>query len=188
MSLSKAEKKILLNIARKSIGEELKGNQPFSFEEDYPPKLKEKCGVFVTLTIDEQLRGCIGYILGFNSLHEQVYDAAKKAAFEDPRFAPLSEDEFEQVEIEISVLSVPKRIKSINEIEIGIHGLIIEKDHYHGLLLPQVAVKYKWGREEFLENTCLKAGLRKSEWKSPQTKIEIFSAEIFSEKRLMKEK
>ncbi|MBU2446993.1 MAG: AmmeMemoRadiSam system protein A [Bacteroidetes bacterium] len=188
MNLSKEEKKILLQIARSSIAEELKDKKPFKFEEDYPPNLIEKYGVFVTLTIDEQLRGCIGYILGFTSLYEQVYEAAKKAAFEDPRFTPLSEEEFDQIEIEISVLSVPKKIKSIDEIKIGKHGLIIEKEHHHGLLLPQVAVKYNWNREDFLDHTCQKAGLRKHDWKSLQTKIEIFSAVIFSEKQMSKGK
>lgn len=188
MNLSKEEKKILLQIARSSIAEELKDKKPFKFEEDYPPNLIKKYGVFVTLAIDEQLRGCIGYILGFTSLYEQVYEAAKKAAFEDPRFTPLSEEEFDQIEIEISVLSVPKKIKSIDEIKIGKHGLIIEKEHHHGLLLPQVAIKYNWNREDFLDHTCQKAGLRKHDWKSLQTKIEIFSAVIFSEKQMSKGK
>ncbi len=188
MNFSKDEKKLLLQIARGSISEEIKKGERTAFGDNYPQHIKEKYGVFVTLTIDDDLRGCIGYILGFSPLYEQVYDAAKKAAFEDPRFAPLSAEEFESIEIEISVLSVPKRIKSIDEIKIGKHGLIIEKETHHGLLLPQVAVKYNWNREEFLDHTCQKAGLRKHDWKSPQTKIEIFSASIFSEKEFLKEK
>ncbi|MBM4175068.1 MAG: AmmeMemoRadiSam system protein A [Ignavibacteria bacterium] len=188
MNFSKEEKKLLLQIARDSISEGLRKGGGVNFSLELPPHLKEKYGVFVTLTLDDELRGCIGYILGFSPLFEQVYDAAKKAAFEDPRFAPLSAEELDFIDIEISVLSVPKRIKSIDEIKIGKHGLIIEKDTHHGLLLPQVAVKYNWNSEEFLDHTCQKAGLRKHDWKSPQTKIEIFSATIFSEKEVLRSK
>lgn len=188
MNLTNEEKIILLDIARRSIKEELVDNAKFGFEKNYSQNLKKKFGVFVTLTIEDELRGCIGYILGFKPLFELIYDAAKKAAFEDPRFVPLSEEEFDQIEIEISVLTPPKEIKSIQEIEIGKHGLIIEKGVFHGLLLPQVATKYNWNKEQFLEHTCLKAGLNKNDWKDPKTKIQTFSAEIFSEKEIIKEK
>ncbi len=183
MKLSEEEKKILLQIARKSIEEEF-GGEPVNLNQDFPESLNQKCGVFVTLTIDDELRGCIGYIIGDKPLFELVYEVAKKSAFEDPRFYPLTEEELDAIEIEISVLSPPKRIHSTDEIKVGEHGLIIQKGPFHGLLLPQVATRYNWTTKEFLEHTCLKAGLSKNEWKDPQTKIEIFTAEVFSEKEL----
>lgn len=183
MKLSDEEKRILLQIARKSIEEEF-GKTTVNFNQDFPETLNLKCGVFVTLSIDDELRGCIGYIIGDKPLYELVYIVAKKSAFEDPRFYPLTEEELDEIEIEISVLSPPKRIQSIDEIKIGEHGLIIQKGPFHGLLLPQVATKYNWTVKEFLEHTCLKAGLSKTEWKDPNTKIEIFTADVFSEKEL----
>lgn len=183
MKLSDEEKKILLQIARKSIEEEF-GREPVNFNQNFSETLNQKCGVFVTLTIDDELRGCIGYIIGDKPLYELVYEVAKKSAFEDPRFYPLTEEELDGIEIEISVLSPPKKIHSIDEIKVGEHGLIIQKGPFHGLLLPQVATKYNWTVKEFLEHTCLKAGLSKTEWKDPQTKIEIFTADVFSEKEL----
>lgn len=183
MKLSDEEKKILLQIARKSIEEEF-GREPVNFNQNFSETLNQKCGVFVTLTIDDELRGCIGYIIGDKPLYELVYEVAKKSAFEDPRFYPLTEEELDAIEIEISVLSPPKKIHSIDEIKVGEHGLIIQKGPFHGLLLPQVATKYNWTVKEFLEHTCLKAGLSKTEWKDPQTKIEIFTADVFSEKEL----
>lgn len=183
MKLSDEEKRILLQIARKSIEEEF-GKTTVNLNQDFPETLNLKCGVFATLSIDDELRGCIGYIIGDKPLYELVYIVAKKSAFEDPRFYPLTEEELDEIEIEISVLSPPKRIQSIDEIKIGEHGLIIQKGPFHGLLLPQVATKYNWTVKEFLEHTCLKAGLSKTEWKDPNTKIEIFTADVFSEKEL----
>lgn len=183
MKLTEEEKKTLLEIARKSIEEEF-GRGSVDFDREFSQALTQKCGVFVTLTIDGALRGCIGYIMGDKPLYELVYDVAKKSAFEDPRFYPLTEEELDSIEIEISVLSPPKRIHSIDEIKVGEHGLIIQKGPFHGLLLPQVATKYNWTVKEFLEHTCLKAGLSKNEWKDPQTKIEIFTADVFSENEL----
>lgn len=183
MKLTDEEKKILLEIARDSIKEEF-GLATVDLNRDFSETLKQKCGAFVTLTIDGELRGCIGYIVSDKPLYELIYEVAKKSAFEDPRFYPLSKEEVDHIEIEISVLSPPKRIKSIDEIKVGEHGLIIQKGPFHGLLLPQVATRYNWTVKEFLEHTCLKAGLSKNEWKDPQTKIEIFSAEVFSENEI----
>jgi len=183
MRLTEEEKQTLLQIARDSIKEEFE-QSVVNLNRDFSEALQQKCGVFVTLTIDGELRGCIGYIIGEKPLYELVYEVAKKSAFEDPRFYPLTKEEVDHIEIEISVLSPPKRIKSIDEIKIGEHGLIIRKGPFHGLLLPQVATKYNWSVKEFLEHTCLKAGLSKTEWKDPQTIIEVFSAEVFSENEI----
>ncbi len=103
------------------------------------------------------------------------------AAFEDPRFPSVKKDEIEDIEIEISVLSPLETISDTSQIEIGRHGIIIEKGLMRGLLLPQVATDYNWDVQTFLEQTCQKAGLPADAWRDESTKIQIFSAEIFSE-------
>ena len=108
-------------------------------------------------------------------------EMAEAAALRDPRFPPVSPDELDDLEIEISVLTVPKEIHDINEIEVGKHGIIIERGFNSGLLLPQVATEYGWDRITFLEHTCRKAGLPPNAWKEKGTIIKIFSAEVFDE-------
>ncbi len=144
-----------------------------------PAVLKEKRGAFVTVKKRGELRGCIGYIKGFLPLHETIREMAIQAAFHDPRFNPVSKNEWEDIDIEISVLTPMKKIDDVDEIKVGIHGLYIEKGTYSGLLLPQVAAEYDLDRMAFLEHTCYKAGLPKDAWKSKDTKIFIFSAEVF---------
>ncbi len=141
--------------------------------------LKEKRGAFVTLKKKDQLRGCIGYIDAIKPLHQTVREMAVAAAFHDPRFPKLSSEEFEQLTFEISVLGPLLRISDIHEIEVGKHGLYITRGRNSGLLLPQVATAYGWGRITFLEETCHKAGLPPQAWKDKDTKIYIFSADVF---------
>ena len=172
----------LLEIARNIIKSSLEGAggkaAPVTDE-----TLKNKRGVFVTLDKFGQLRGCIGYVKPYYELWDAVEKAAYSAAFEDPRFMPLSQSEFKDIEIEISILSPLKKIKSIDEITVGKHGLVISKGFSSGLLLPQVATEYGWNREEFLKQTCRKAGLPEDAWKKG-AEIQIFSAFVFSEKEL----
>ena len=104
---------------------------------------------------------------------------ALAAAFNDPRFDPLSQKEIEDLDIEISVLTPLRQISDSNEIEVGKHGLMIINGLYSGLLLPQVATQYGWNRETFLEYTCMKAGLNGDAWKDKNSKIFIFSADVF---------
>jgi AmmeMemoRadiSam system protein A len=106
---------------------------------------------------------------------------AMSAAFNDPRFSPLGREELKDLSIEISVLTPLKEIKDINEIEVGVHGIYIVKDFHSGLLLPQVATQYKWNRLTFLRETCHKAGLPSNAWADEDTRIHIFSADIFGE-------
>jgi AmmeMemoRadiSam system protein A len=141
--------------------------------------LKEKCGAFVTIKIKDQLRGCIGYLRGVLPLCDTIREMAMQAAFSDPRFAPLEIKEWKDIDIEISVLGPLKKIDDIVEIEVGVHGLYIEKGNYSGLLLPQVATEHHWSSITFLENTCYKAGLPKDAWKSDDAAIYIFSADVF---------
>ena len=177
MKLSPEEKEQLKKLARESIESVLFGKDKTKFEPT--DMLQEKCGAFVTIKNKEQLRGCIGYIKGFLPLHETIREMAIQAAFHDPRFEPLRVDEWKDIDIEISVLTPMKKIQDIHEIEVGMHGLYIEKGYCSGLLLPQVARENNWDRTAFLEYTCYKAGLPKDAWKSKDAEIYIFSAEIF---------
>jgi AmmeMemoRadiSam system protein A len=178
--LTDNEKEILLLVARISIKDAVEGTNS-EIPEMFPQALKEKCGAFVTLHNHGDLRGCIGYVEGFMQLVDTVREVSVKAALEDPRFAPVTAEELDDLEIEISVMSPLKKIADINDIEIGKHGIIIEREHRRGLLLPQVATEYNWDRETFLIHTCRKAGLPSDAWKDTKTNISIFSAEIFHE-------
>jgi len=177
LNLSEEDKKQLKELARDTIKEVLFGKQKEQFQGS--EILKEKRGAFVTLKKKGKLKGCIGYTRGVRPLYETVQEMAIQAAFHDPRFAPLEKKEWKDIDIEISVLTPMKKIENIDEIEVGIHGLYIEKGHNSGLLLPQVATENNWDRETFLDYTCWKAGLQKDAWKSPDTKIYIFSADVF---------
>ncbi len=176
--LSQEEKKRLLEIAKGGIEARLRKQlvHPPQFDSG---ALTEKRGVFVSLHKRGRLRGCIGCIEGRQPLSFTVHEMAGAAAFDDPRFPPLAPDEFNDLEIEISVLSPLREIRGLDEIEIGYHGLYIVNGFYSGLLLPQVAVEYGWDRKAFLEETCQKAGLPPNAWKNKNTKIYVFSADIF---------
>jgi len=174
---------LLLKIARASIESHLRKQKPPEFEVT-DKNLLQKRGAFVTLHKHGQLRGCIGYVLPYKPLHQTVAEMAVAAATEDPRFPNVTLNEMEDIDIEISALSTLKKIESIEEIEVGKHGLYIKQSIFSGLLLPQVATEYGWNCKEFLEHTCQKAGLPKDAWKDPKTEISIFSAQVFGEKEL----
>jgi AmmeMemoRadiSam system protein A len=188
--LSAEERRAALGIARASIARGLHLRHPEAVPaairaEEYAGALTgplaDPAGAFVTLRLNHDLRGCIGYIESSDPLSSVIDEVAEKAAFEDPRFPPLTTDEFRRVHIEISVLSPMKRIKSIQEITVGTHGLLMEHGWHRGLLLPQVATEYGWGREEFLENVSRKAGVSRTAWRDENTKLFIFSATVFEE-------
>ena len=133
------------------------GKEPEQPDYKKYPLLKEKLGAFVTLTINHQLRGCIGYIIGHEPLFDTICSAAIHAAVNDPRFSALKKSEFEKIHIEISILSEFVPIKSYDEIIIGKHGLYLDEGG-GGLLLPQVATEHKMNREQFLTAICNKSG------------------------------
>jgi AmmeMemoRadiSam system protein A len=143
--------------------------------------LNEQKGAFVSLHRGEELRGCIGQLSPDRELYKIVQHCVLSAALEDGRFLPVTRDEVRDLVIEISVLSPFRRIRNIEEIEVGKHGLYIVQGRYRGLLLPQVATQFNWSRTKFLEQTCLKSGLPGSAWRDPNTIIYIFEAEVFSE-------
>jgi hypothetical protein len=178
LGLNQEEKKTLHHIVRtvvenKAIG---KAVPEFKIESSI---LKENRGAFVTIHKKGQLRGCIGYIEGHGPLHKTIEDMAEAAAFRDPRFSPVRESELPELEFEISVLTPLRKIKDVNEIQVGKHGIYLKKGWYSGLLLPQVATEYGWDRQTFLEHTCQKAGLPSTAWKEKESEIYIFSADIF---------
>lgn len=141
--------------------------------------LKEKRGAFVTLTVDGDLRGCIGYPLPVKPLDETIIEMAIAAATQDTRFEPLSPGELPRLKIEISVLGLPEPAQA-GRVEVGRHGIIVSKGYQRGLLLPQVPVEHGWDRETYLRHGCLKAGLPPEEWKRG-AEIETFTAQVFSE-------
>ncbi len=177
--LTPTQQEILLQLTREVISFYLKTGD--TLEKDIPDKtLLKKRGAFVTLKIKGELRGCIGYLIPYKSLYATIIDAAVSAASSDPRFQPLTTDELQETKIEISVLTPPRPVTAIREIKVGTHGIIISKGPNRGLFLPQVPIEQNWDLNAYLEHGCMKAGLNKNEWKK-DVKIEIFSAQIFSE-------
>jgi len=177
--LTREQESTLLKLARRAIENHFgAGGALKPGHED--PVMKEKRGAFVTLKIDGELRGCVGYPLPVKPLDETIVEMAVAAASQDFRFAPLTIEEIDRARIEISVLSLPRRIQDIGEVEVGRHGIIVSKGVYRGLLLPQVPREYGWDRETFLRHGCLKAGLPGDAWKKG-AHIEVFEAKVFSE-------
>lgn len=182
LNLDDKEKEYYLKLARKSIADELGIQYTPGIDPKYNPSHgNDLYGVFVTLTKDGELRGCIGYIRGYEPLVNSIKKMAKEAAFHDYRFGPLHKDEFEKIKIEISILSPMQKINSIDEIIIGRDGLMITRQNNSGLLLPQVPVEYNWDLKTYLEHLCLKAGLPANSYNLPGTIIYRFTAYIFSE-------
>ncbi|MBU0477683.1 AmmeMemoRadiSam system protein A [bacterium] len=181
--LNSEQRQILLKIARETMETYIKTAKTPIFKIDDRP-LNEEYGSFVTLHKKDQLRGCIGNIIGTKPLWETVRDMTIESATGDPRFSAVREDELEQIDIEISVLTHPKRIENIDEFHLGKHGVIIKRGFNQGVFLPQVAQETGWSKEEFLSSLCShKAGLSPDAWKDKTTEIHIFSAQVFREKR-----
>lgn len=176
----------LLKLARQSIahylttGETLRPNAA-------DPALKQPAGAFVTLRQrpdgvtpkPARLRGCIGHVEGERPLLQVVADMAIKAATQDPRFPPVSLDELDDIRIEISVLSPLEPLADVNQLELGVHGLVIVSGWRRGLLLPQVPIQFGWTREEFLAGICRKAGLEPDAWQTAE--LFVFTTITFEE-------
>lgn len=141
--------------------------------------LARELGAFVTLKKDGQLRGCIGNVVGQGPLIATIERMALAAAFEDPRFPPVTLQEFNDLDLEVSIMGPLTLCPDPELIEIGRHGLYIRKSIHSGLLLPQVAVEQGWDRETFLDHTCLKAGIPRGFWRKSKVELWWFEAVIF---------
>lgn len=178
--LTTDEQRSLLRLARETLSARLAGGPP-----PQPVRLKDPnahSGAFVTLLVNGELRGCIGYPGAREALDELVAQCAIASATEDPRFPSVEGGDLPAVDVEISVLTPIVAVKDVSEIEVGRDGLVIEQGVRRGLLLPQVASEYRWDRERFLDHTCLKAGLPANAWKAG-ARIFKFQAQVFSEER-----
>ncbi len=180
-TLDENEKAILLRNARESIESALERRQPA-----YPPStanLKTRAGAFVTLrTKSGSLRGCIGTIVGRAPLDESIRETARSSAFQDFRFKPVEREDWQDIEIEISVLTPLARVESVSAIVPGLHGVYLRKGANSGIFLPQVASEQGWDRDELLAHLCAKAGLPADAWKSSDAEISVFTALVFAEK------
>jgi AmmeMemoRadiSam system protein A len=175
----KDERRQLLQIAREAITSQITaGSVPI--REVKSEKLNAMFGCFVTIKMGGKLRGCIGNFISDKPLHKLVQEMATAAAINDPRFYPMKKSDLENFTLEISVLSPLQKTASIEEIQVGTHGIYMERNVHRGVLLPQVASEQKWDRETFLQQTALKAGMGKDDWKD-NTEIYIFTAEVFNE-------
>lgn len=182
--LTAEEGTVAVKIARNTIEAAVRRSQVPSVS--LPMIFSEKRGVFVTITRSGNLRGCIGYPYPVLPLTEAIPSAAVGAALEDPRFPPVTVSELQEIRIEVTVLTPPEPLdvepdQRHNAVIIGKHGLIARGAGRSGLLLPQVATEYSWTSDEFLNHTCMKAGLPPNCWKRPETEILTFEGQIFHE-------
>lgn len=180
--MNTTDAKELITLARESIGTYFENKEPF-VSDHIKQKFSTPLGIFTTLnTIKHELRGCIGFVEARYPLWLGVIYTSRLAAFKDPRFEPLKKEELDDILVELSILSTPKRIMPDPKyICVGKDGLIIKYGNISGLLLPQVATEYNMTPEVFLQHTCLKAGLPKDCYKNPQVEVYTFSADVFEE-------
>lgn len=180
--------KDIVRLARQTIEYYLKEGKKLEPPEKIEDVMKERRGVFVTLTQNGKLRGCIGRPLPTQSLLEGVMESAISAATQDPRFPSLELGELDDITVEVSVLTPPEKIEVEDpkelpkKVKIGRDGLIVEGTGRKGLLLPQVPIDRDWNAEDFLSQTCIKAGLPPDEWVTGNIVVKKFSAQVFKEK------
>jgi AmmeMemoRadiSam system protein A len=178
--LNAHEQQALLAIARQAIIHGVQTGQEY-VEPREEKALNQRNGCFVTIKQNEQLRGCIGNFQSELPLFKEVAQMAQASSAKDPRFYPLKEEDLDNFTLEISVLSPLHKVEDVEDIEVGKHGIYIEKSFYRGVLLPQVATEHDWDRQTFLKQTCLKAGLPTDAWEADDADIYVFSAQVFGE-------
>ncbi|HYT20510.1 MAG TPA: AmmeMemoRadiSam system protein A [Candidatus Polarisedimenticolia bacterium] len=178
-SLSEADQRAALQLARTAVVEAVSHRK---LPDVFPREgvFAERRGVFVTLHVRDRLQGCIGVIEAKEPLGEAIIRCAASAALEDPRFAPMKPDQLAELSVEISLLSVMEPIEP-EAVKIGHHGLFVQLRAQRGLLLPQVAIEHRLTREEFLGETCRKAGLPREAWRDPEVQLFGFNCEVFSD-------
>jgi len=153
-------------------------------DESPPRQAGPRRGAFVTLHREGRLRGCMGRPDSPESIETAVAICAVLAASRDPRFSPVRAEEIDALEIEVSILKPPEVVPAaevLERLQSGVHGVVVSLRGFRGLLLPQVATEHGFGAQRFLEETCRKAGLPSGAWKDPEMRIELFTAEVFSE-------
>ncbi|MDP7180208.1 MAG: TIGR00296 family protein [Candidatus Woesearchaeota archaeon] len=180
--------KELIKLARDSIEGFFSSKNPV-VGDNIKKLFSDKMGVFVTLNLGGELRGCIGIVEPTKTLYDGIISAARSAAFSDPRFPKLSIEEFAKLAIEVSILTRPKLMEVrnpldlVNNVHVGKDGLMIVGTFHQGLLLPQVAVEHHWDATMFLDQTCVKAGLPAGTWKDFNAcRVYKFQGQVFSEK------
>jgi len=176
LSLSDEDRKAILEVASQGV---LHAVHQGTILSSFPTTgiFGQHCGLFVTLHVGTKLRGCIGVLDAKATLGENLARCAADAALHDPRFSRMRPEELGTLDIEVSLLSAIEPIRA-EEVEIGKHGLLVEQGTRRGLLLPQVAVEHHLSREQFLGETCVKAGLPREAWKEAETKLHGFECEI----------
>jgi AmmeMemoRadiSam system protein A len=181
-SLSEADRRAALQLARTAVVEAVSHRKLL---DAFPREgvFAERHGVFVTLLVAKRLQGCIGVIEANEPLGEAIVRCAASAALEDPRFTPMKMEQLGELSIEISLLS-PLQPIDPEAIEIGHHGLLVRLHAHRGVLLPQVAIEHRLTRQQFLEETCRKAGLPREAWRDPEARFFGFTCEVFSEDSL----
>ncbi|HID09111.1 TPA: TIGR00296 family protein [Candidatus Micrarchaeota archaeon] len=185
--LTGKEAEYVVRLARRSVEHFLERGELLR---ETPPceKLKTRAGVFTTINTFPagHLRGCIGYPEPVKPLYQAVVETAVLAATDDPRFPPVAPEELDRVVFEVSILTPPKKLEARPEerhrhVEVGRHGIIVRRGRLSGLLLPQVAGEYGWDAETFLDHACMKAGLPPGCWRSGDTDVFLFEAEVYGE-------
>jgi len=177
--LDETDRTVLLTLARDALTAHVKGTSR-SIVDERPGLLGQPAGAFVTLHLNDELRGCIGHVEANEPLGQVIERCAVAAGTSDPRFPPVGANDLPRLSIELSMLGPLEPVGDTAEIEIGKHGLVVEQGWRRGLLLPQVATEWKWDREVFLAETCRKAGLPRDSWKTG-ARIWKFEAEVFGE-------
>jgi uncharacterized protein len=176
--LTTAQRHALLELARSSITSQVTGSGAVA---PAPFELPDASGVFVTIKRGGQLRGCLGTLQNRAGLAAEVVRCAADSASEDPRFPPVSPEELPELTLEISVLGPLESIEARPDaFTIGVHGLVAEQGFHRGLLLPQVATEWGWDSEQFLRQTCVKAGLPPDAWRRG-ARFYRFAAEVFGD-------
>ena len=177
--LPEHDRRLLLGIARDSVQAHL-SERSLRRTDIQSGIASEPHGVFVSIHHSSELRGCIGNVMPDQPLYRTTARCAVAAATSDPRFPSVTLQELPQVSFELSVLAIPEPVNNVDEIEVGTHGLIVSKGSARGLLLPQVATQFRWNRNQFLAETCVKAGLHPNAWRDGAT-IHCFTADVFGE-------
>lgn len=178
-SLDTETRTLMLRTAREAIRAQAAGRAIELPALASPP---EASGVFVTVHVSGALRGCIGFLELQGELLSTVAEAARRAAASDPRFMPVEADEFEEMDLDVTLLGPLENCPSAEEFEIGMHGLVIDYHGHRGLLLPQVAVEHRWNKTDFLSALCQKARLPDRSWELPETRLFRFEGLVLREK------